>query len=149
MLTDVGGLGLALFAIWMTERPATPLRTYGYYRVEILAALANAVVLLLVSGVVLLEAYERFHQPPTVASLPMLAVAMVGVLVNAGSNMLRRSGSSERLNLKGPTSRCCRTPSRQWASSSPPASCGGPAGTTPTPLCPLASLCSSCLGRGA
>lgn len=101
MLTDVGGLGLALFAIWMTERPATPLRTYGYYRVEILAALANAVVLLLVSGVVLLEAYERFRQPPTVASLPMLAVAVVGLLVNAGSIMLLRSGSSESLNLKG------------------------------------------------
>jgi len=101
MLTDVGGLGLALFATWMTERPATPLRTYGYYRVEILAALANAVVLLLVSGVVLLEAYERFRQPPTVASLPMLAVAVVGLLVNAGSIMLLRSGSSESLNLKG------------------------------------------------
>ncbi len=101
MLTDVGGLGLALFAIWMTERPATPLRTYGYYRVEILAALANAVVLLLVSGVVLLEAYQRFRQPPTVASLPMLAVAVVGLLVNAGSIMLLRSGSSESLNLKG------------------------------------------------
>lgn len=43
MLTDVGGLGLALFAAWMSTKPATPQRTYGYYRVEILAALANAV----------------------------------------------------------------------------------------------------------
>lgn len=101
MLTDVAGLGLALFAIRMAERPANPLRTYGYYRVEILAALANAVVLLLVSGFVLLEAYERFRQPPSVASVPMLAVAIVGLLVNVGSILLLRSGSSESLNLKG------------------------------------------------
>lgn len=101
MMTDVGGLALALFAIRMAERPATPLRTYGFYRVEILAALANAVVLLLVSGFVLIEAYERFQQPPAVASLPMLAVALVGLLVNVGSMLLLRSGASDSLNLKG------------------------------------------------
>lgn len=101
MLTDVGGLALALFAIRMAQRPATPERTYGFYRVEILAALANAVVLLLVSGFVLVEAYGRFRQPPTVASLPMLAVAVVGLLVNGGSILLLRSGSSDSLNMKG------------------------------------------------
>lgn len=101
MLTDVGGLGFALFAIHMAERPATPGRSYGYYRVEILAALGNAVVLLLVSGFVLLEAFERFRQPPSVSSLPMLAVAVVGLVVNAGSILLLRGGSSESLNLKG------------------------------------------------
>src|SRR4029077_15507744 len=49
MLTDVGGLALALFAIWIAQKPATPQKTYGYYRVEILAALANAVMLFLIS----------------------------------------------------------------------------------------------------
>src|SRR5687768_3614146 len=75
MLTDVGGLALALFAIKFGERPATPERTYGYYRVEILAALANAVVLLGVSVYILFEAYQRLRNPPPVASGAMLAVA--------------------------------------------------------------------------
>lgn len=101
MLTDVGGLGLALFAAWMSAKPATPQRTYGYYRVEILAALANAVVLFLMAFFILFEAYRRFREPPEVASLPMLAVAAVGLAVNLiGIRLLRRS-SGESLNMKG------------------------------------------------
>ncbi|MBX9626078.1 MAG: cation diffusion facilitator family transporter [Gemmataceae bacterium] len=101
MLTDVGGLGLALFAAWMSQKPATPQRTYGYYRVEILAALANAVVLFLMAFFILYEAYRRFREPPEVASLPMLAVAAVGLVVNlVGIWMLRRS-AGESLNMKG------------------------------------------------
>ena len=75
MLTDAGGLALALFAIWFAEKPATPERTYGYYRAEILAALANAVVLIGISGLILYEAYERLRTPPSVASKPMLSIA--------------------------------------------------------------------------
>lgn len=101
MLTDVGGLGLALFAAWMSAKPATPQRTYGYYRVEILAALANAVVLFLMSFFILFEAYRRFREPPEVASLPMMAVAAVGLVVNLiGIRLLHRS-SGESLNVKG------------------------------------------------
>src|SRR5574338_1471018 len=59
MLTDVAGLGLALLAIRFAEKPASPERTYGYYRVEILAALTNAVVLILISLYILYEAYQR------------------------------------------------------------------------------------------
>lgn len=62
MLTDVAGLGLALMAIKFAERPATPERTYGYYRVEILAALTNAVVLIGISLYILYEAWERFRR---------------------------------------------------------------------------------------
>nr|MBA3601356.1 cation transporter [Acidobacteriota bacterium] len=58
MLTDVAGVGLALLAIWFAEKPASPEKTYGYYRVEILAALTNAVVLILISLYILYEAYE-------------------------------------------------------------------------------------------
>jgi len=101
MLTDVAGLGLALFAIHMAERPATSERTYGYYRTEILAALANAVVLIAISVWVLIEAYERFRHPQAIASGPMLLVALVGLGVNAGSIWLLRSASEESLNLKG------------------------------------------------
>jgi cobalt-zinc-cadmium efflux system protein len=101
MLTDVAGLGLALFAIHMAERPATSERTYGYYRTEILAALANAVVLIGISVWVVIEAFERFRHPQPIASGPMLLVALVGLGVNAGSIWLLRSASEESLNLKG------------------------------------------------
>lgn len=101
MLTDVGGLGLALFAIRFAERPATPERTYGYYRVEILSAVANAVVLLGISAYILYEAYQRFRNPPAVESLGMMGVAAVGLIVNLAGMRLLRGGSTESLNLKG------------------------------------------------
>ena len=101
MLTDVGGLGLALFAAWMSSKPATARRTYGYYRVEILAALANAVVLFLMAFFILFEAYRRFREPPEVASGPMMAVAAVGLAVNLIGIWLLRRSSGESLNMKG------------------------------------------------
>src|SRR3954453_11312859 len=82
MLTDVAGLGLALFAIRFAERPATPERTYGFYRVEILAALTNAIVLIGISLYILYEAYQRFRNPPEVESKAMLLVAVIGLGVN-------------------------------------------------------------------
>ena len=101
MLTDVAGLGLALLAIRFAERAATPERTYGYYRVEILAAVVNAVVLIGISIGVLFEAYERFRHPPIVASGPMLLVAVVGLAVNIAGIFLLRKGFGESLNMKG------------------------------------------------
>ncbi|PYM04481.1 MAG: cation transporter [Candidatus Rokuibacteriota bacterium] len=82
VLTDVGGLILALFAIWIASRPPTPEKTYGYYRVEILAALVNALVLLVVAGAILVEAYERIVRPREVLAVPMLAVAALGFGAN-------------------------------------------------------------------
>jgi cobalt-zinc-cadmium efflux system protein len=82
MLTDVGGLALALFATWIAQKRATPQKTYGYYRAEILAALANAVMLFLISFYILYEAYRRFEEPPKVASLPMLFIAVIGLAIN-------------------------------------------------------------------
>lgn len=101
MLTDVGGLALALFAAWMSQKPATPAKSYGYYRVEILAALANAVVLFLISFYILYEAYRRFQEPPEVDSLPMLAVAAVGLVVNLVGIWNLRRGAGESLNVQG------------------------------------------------
>lgn len=101
MLTDVGGLALALFAAWMSQKPATPIRTYGYYRVEILAALVNAVVLFLLSFYILYEAIQRFQSPPEVTSLPMLAVAVVGLGVNLIGVWILRQGAKESLNVQG------------------------------------------------
>ena len=101
MLTDVGGLALALFAIRFAARPATPERTYGYYRAEILAALTNAVVLVGISIYILVEAYQRFKNPPEVASGLMLVIALIGLGVNLAGMLILRTGSSESLNLRG------------------------------------------------
>jgi cobalt-zinc-cadmium efflux system protein len=101
MLTDAAGIGLALLAIWFAARPATPARTYGYYRVEILAAVVNAVLLFGVAGFVLVEAWRRLQDPPEVASGLMLTVALVGLVANAASLWLLRRGQAESLNLRG------------------------------------------------
>lgn len=101
MLTDVAGVGLALLAIWFAEKPATPERTYGYYRVEILAALTNAVVLMLISIYILYEAFQRFKNPPEVQSVGMLGVAAIGLVINLFGMYILKSGSTESLNMKG------------------------------------------------
>ena len=101
MLTDVGGLALALLAIRFAERPATPNKTYGYVRTEVLSALTNAVVLLLLTVYILYEAYRRFQDPPEILSGPMLVVAVAGLVVNLISMKLLTAGSSESLNVKG------------------------------------------------
>ena len=101
MLTDVGGLALALIAINYAERKATAERTYGYYRAEILAALANAVVLIGISIYILYEAYLRFLDPPKVESKEMILVAAVGLVVNVAGMLILRKNSSESLNMKG------------------------------------------------
>ena len=101
MLTDVAGLALALLAIRFGERPATPERTYGFYRVEILAALANAVILIGISLYILVEAYDRLRNPPPIAGLSVLMVAGFGLVINIVGMLLLRGGSSESLNIKG------------------------------------------------
>lgn len=101
MGTDVLGLGMALAAITLAQRQATSQRTYGTYRLEVLAALANGILLFGVAGYVLYEAWQRFASPPAVPGLPMLAVAAVGLIVNLISFRLLAAGSKESLNLKG------------------------------------------------
>ena len=101
MLTDAAALGLALLAIRFAERPATPQKTYGYLRSEILAALANAVALLLITVYILYEAWKRFQAPPEVASWPMLIVASFGLVVNVIGMKLLAGSSGESLNVKG------------------------------------------------
>lgn len=103
MMTDVGGLALALLAIRL-RRARRPQRTYGYLRMEVLSALTNAVVLLLLLTVdILYEAYQRFQAPPEIQSGPgpMLVVAAIGLVVNLISMRLMAGGSSESLNVKG------------------------------------------------
>jgi len=101
MLTDVAGLMLALLAMKIAERPASPRRTFGYHRAEVLAALTNGVLLLGVAGYILVEAWERFRDPRPVPSGTVLLVAGVGLLVNVAGALLLRSGATTSLNLRG------------------------------------------------
>lgn len=101
MLTDVAGLGLALLAIRFATKPASPTHTYGFYRAEILAALANALVLIFISAYVLYEAYQRLLSPPAVATGGMLIVATVGLAVNWAGIRILRSAEQESLNMRG------------------------------------------------
>jgi len=101
MLTDVIALGFALAAIWFAQRPATSQKTYGYYRVEILAALLNSVLLLGVATYITYEAYGRFTDPPSVPGWPVLLVAGGGLAVNMVSAWLLIAGARESLNLRG------------------------------------------------
>jgi cobalt-zinc-cadmium efflux system protein len=96
MLADVGGLALILFAINYTRKPATLKHTYGFYRVEILAALLNGVVLILISVYILYEAYGRIFEPPEIQGLPMIIVAAIGLGVNfVGMRVLDSTGHSQ------------------------------------------------------
>jgi cobalt-zinc-cadmium efflux system protein len=101
VLADVAGLSLALLAVWFGGRPATPGRTFGWYRAEILAAVVNAVLLLTVAGLVLVEAWRRLREPPEVAAVATLVVALAGLAANGVSMALLRRGQAESLNLRG------------------------------------------------
>lgn len=93
MVADVGGLALALFAISYSRKPPTPQRTFGFYRLEILAALANGVVLILISFYILYEAYWRIIEPHQIDVSPMLVVACIGLVVNVVGIMLLKNHS--------------------------------------------------------
>jgi cobalt-zinc-cadmium efflux system protein len=101
MFSDVAALALSLFAAWVAERPPTPRRTYGYYRAEILAALANGATLIAVSLFVFVEAYHRLRHPPEVIGPGMLAVAVGGLAVNLIGLRLLHGGRDESLNVHG------------------------------------------------
>lgn len=100
MLTDAGAIALALFAIRYAEKPATLQKSFGYYRAEVLAALVNAAVLLLISFYIVYEAWHRFANPPKVLSWPMLVIAVIGLAVNFLSMRLLAGSSAESLNAK-------------------------------------------------
>lgn len=101
MLTDVAALGLALLAMRLAQRPPSPRKTYGYVRLEILAALANGTALLVISFFILKEAWGRFRAPPEVDGPLMLGVAAAGLGVNLVGAFLLRRHAGESLNVKG------------------------------------------------
>src|SRR5215510_9785353 len=101
MLTDVAALSLSLMASWFSTRRATPRKTYGFHRVEILAALLNGVILVLIALYIFYEAYGRLTDPPEVQAGWMLVVAIVGLLANLVSAWLLFGEHRESLNVRG------------------------------------------------
>jgi cobalt-zinc-cadmium efflux system protein len=102
MFTDVLGIGMALAATTAAGRAgSSDRRTFGLYRAEVLAALANAVLLFAVAGWVLVEAVQRFAEPPEVAGLPIMLTAAAGLVANLVVFAMLRSGARESLNVRG------------------------------------------------
>lgn len=101
MLSDVAALALSLFAVWIARRPATDRRTYGFYRTEILAALANAAALIAISLYIFVEAWRRLQAPQPVEGVLVMWIALGGLLVNVVGAWLLHAGSRHSLNLRG------------------------------------------------
>jgi cobalt-zinc-cadmium efflux system protein len=101
MLTDVAALGLTLGAIWFGSRPATSRKTFGWYRLEILAAFLNGVILVLISVWVVYEAFVRWQAPPDVRAEGMTAIAAGGLLANVLAAWLLNAGHKHDINMRG------------------------------------------------
>ena len=101
MLTDVAALALSLFVAWFSQRPETPKRTYGYLRLEILAAFLNGATLLLISVWIIWEAFNRLRTPEPVHGGLMLAVAVLGLVANAISAWVLRPQNDDNMNVRG------------------------------------------------
>ena len=101
MLTDVAALTLTLFAIWFAARPATSRKTYGYYRLEILAAFVNGIALVLLSIWIIYEAVDRWQNPPNIAGVQLTIIAAGGLVVNIIAAYLLHSDHRHDLNVRG------------------------------------------------
>ena len=101
LLTDVAALGLSLFVAWFSRRPETPRRTYGYHRLEILAAFVNGVTLVGVSALIIWEAISRMRNPEPIRGGLMLGVAVIGLLANLASARVLHPASQDSLNVRG------------------------------------------------
>lgn len=101
MFSDVAALGLSVFAIRLARRPPTQRRTYGYARFEILAALVNGATLLVVAGLIVVEAWERVREPVSIDGVVMLSVAGLGLMVNLVAAFVLHAHAHDNLNVRG------------------------------------------------
>jgi cobalt-zinc-cadmium efflux system protein len=101
MAADAAGVGLSLLASWFAGRPATAKRTFGYARAEILAAMANALLLLGMAALIFTEAIRRLSSPPGISSGLLIGFGVGALIANACSLLLLRAGQSESLNVRG------------------------------------------------
>lgn len=102
MLSDASSLLLSVVALWIAARPATPKKTFGFYRFEVLAALFNGVTLFVIAGFIVWEAFERFMEPPAVSSGTMILIACIGLGANLISawSLLRNGDVKENVNVR-------------------------------------------------
>src|SRR3989442_9799355 len=101
MLADVAAIGLSLAVAYLAQRPATAERTFGLLRLEILAALVNGAVLIVISLGIALEAYHRFRTPPAVHGALLVVVAAIGLTANAAGTAILHRGHDHSLNQRG------------------------------------------------
>ena len=101
LFTDVGSMLLALFAMWIASFPSNSKKTFGYFRMEILAALFNGVTLILIALFILFEAGKRIIQPSEVHASGMMIVAILGFIINLLGMFVLREGHHENMNLHG------------------------------------------------
>ncbi|HEY5989220.1 MAG TPA: cation diffusion facilitator family transporter [Streptosporangiaceae bacterium] len=101
MAADAAGVGLSLFAVFMAARPATDRRTFGYARAEILAAMANALLLLGMTAVIIVEGAGRLSGPPQVGPGLMIIFGVIALAGNGTSLALLQHGSAESMNVRG------------------------------------------------
>jgi len=101
MFTDVGALALSLVAMRLAQRPPSERKTYGYVRLEILAALVNGATLLLIAGLIIFEAWQRLRDPVEIDGVVMLTVAALGLAVNIVGALLLHSHAHDNLNVRG------------------------------------------------
>ncbi|CAN5267549.1 cation diffusion facilitator family transporter [soil metagenome] len=101
MLTDVAALSLTLAAIWFASRPATAKKTFGYYRLEILAAFVNGIALVLISFWVIYEAFQRFYVAPDIKGVELTVIAVGGLVVNLIAAYLLHGDHKDDLNMRG------------------------------------------------
>ena len=100
MLADVGAIGLSLFALRVASRPADARRTYGYYRLEILAALFNGALLIAIAGGIVIEAYQRLLHPQPVQVNLVVGLAIAGIVLNALGMWITHTGPGASMNLR-------------------------------------------------
>ena len=101
MFSDAAALALSMFAAWISARPPTPQLSYGYYRAEILAALANGATLIAISIMIFVEAVHRLGAPEPVAGALMMGIAAGGLVVNLAGLAILHAGRAENLNMHG------------------------------------------------
>jgi cobalt-zinc-cadmium efflux system protein len=101
MLTDVAAMALTLAAIWFAARPATAKKTFGYYRLEILAAFVNGIALVLISLWVIYEAVERWNAPPEIKGFELTLIAVGGLVINLICAYLLHGDHEHDLNMRG------------------------------------------------
>ena len=101
MLSDMFALGLSLFAFWLSSRKPSPTKTYGYYRFEVVAAFINGVLLILIALWIFGEAYSRFQEPAAVKSVPMLVIAVLGLMINLLGIYLLHEIGTKNINIRG------------------------------------------------